>query len=104
VSERRRGCEKRFRLEIPDTDGRSNPSSQYNSESSGLTKGGDALVIEVVVKFVVEAFDVFEWRNDLLQIVVLRYCSGIWGFARERSAHLLLAENRIVDLGHAPSS
>jgi hypothetical protein len=31
----------------------------------------NALVIAVVVKFVVEPLDIFEWRNDLLQVVVL---------------------------------
>jgi hypothetical protein len=33
--------------------------------------GRDALVIEVVVKFVVEPLDILERRNDLLQVVIL---------------------------------
>jgi hypothetical protein len=33
--------------------------------------GGDGLVIEVVVKFIIQPFDILERRNDLLQVVVL---------------------------------
>jgi hypothetical protein len=28
-------------------------------------------VIEVVVKFIIKPLDIFEWRDDLLQVVVL---------------------------------
>ena len=34
-------------------------------------RAGTSLVIEVVVELVVEAFDVLEGRDDLLQVVVL---------------------------------
>jgi hypothetical protein len=82
------------------------PSVQKSLPVKGGVKG-DALVIEVIVKFVVETLDVLERRNDLLQIVVLKPCITVcvsnWGSGCTRPqavhAHLLLAKNRIVHLG-----
>jgi hypothetical protein len=56
------------------------------------------------VEFIVEAFDILEWRNNLLQVVVLKSYANdkakVVAELRMRSlAHLLLAEYWIINLG-----
>jgi hypothetical protein len=61
-------------------------------------------VIEVIVEFIVEALDILEWRNNLLQVVVLKSYANdkakvVAELGTRSLAHLLLAEYWIINLG-----
>ena len=56
-------------------------------------------MVEVVVELIVEAFDVLERRDNLLQVVVLIACMSVIYIARRKHDEcLLLPENRVVHL------
>ena len=64
----------------------------------------DTLVIEIVMKFIVEPLNILERRNDLLQIVVLKLRVSVKTHDEwtpqvvDQRPHLFLAENWIIHL------